>query len=268
MRQRYFHLSFDDVYACLQDITLHAEEYGSVFENPFFAWMKRMHETYGAVFSLYTFNSFSKMPEYHISNVPARYGKELAEQSRWLKFGFHAKDDLKKYDKDEPEAIRADYDTFLSAILPATGNCHDVIDRIPRLGFCLGTRENIRAIKEMELGILGLLAADDDRLLYYFGEEETQELIERGDIVLDELLFLRSQVRFEYLDSFENMKETILGYKDAKVIEIFSHEVQWNRNSKIEGYTILEAFEEMIRWACENGYGFDFAQNVYGVSVE
>ncbi len=105
-----------------------------------------MHDTYGAVFSLYTFNYFSEMPEYDISDLPSRYAQELAEHADWLKFGFHAKDDKKKYIVDEPEAVKADYAKFLETFMGAT-NCNvSSIDRVVRLGFCAGTGTNIQAL--------------------------------------------------------------------------------------------------------------------------
>ena len=133
-QKQYIHFSFDDVYECLSDITLHTGEYQSVFENQLFAWLKRMHDRYGAVFSLYTFNHSSKEPSYDISNLPDCYAKEFAENASWLKFGFHAEDDLTKYTEDEPEQILKDYQKFLAAILHATGQTPTNIDRIVRLG--------------------------------------------------------------------------------------------------------------------------------------
>ena len=109
LEKQYIHFSFDDVYACLKDITEHADQYQSVFNNEKLGWMKRMHDTYGAVFSLYTFNYFSGDSEYDISNLPNCYATELIENASWLKFGFHAKDDPKKYTEDEPESIKKDY---------------------------------------------------------------------------------------------------------------------------------------------------------------
>lgn len=45
---RIMHISFDDVYECLYDITVN--EYNSAFENPMLADLKKLHEEYGAVF--------------------------------------------------------------------------------------------------------------------------------------------------------------------------------------------------------------------------
>lgn len=265
MNKQYIHFSFDDVYQCIQDITIHQNEYTSVFENPFFAWLKEMHDRYGAVFSLYTFNYFSTMPEYDISNIPAKYAEELAGNSEWLKFGFHASDDKKKYLSDEPEQIRKDYAKFMEAAMKATGGCVDSIDRVIRMGFCAGTRANMRALKVCETGIQGYLTADNDekRKSYYFDEEQTAEVYHKGEFWDDGFLYLRSILRMELITSIEEVVEVIKKLELPKVLALFSHESCWYRDSQIEGMRIPDLCEWFIKWAYEEGYGFGFAQDHY-----
>ncbi len=59
----------------------------------------------------------------------------------------------------------------------------------------------------------------------------------------------------------EDVLDTICSLTEPKVIELFSHEVCWYRDSRVEGYSIRELSELFIKWAYENGYGFDFAPN-------
>lgn len=263
--KQYVHFSFDDVYQCIQDITEHEGVYASVFENEFFAWMKQMHDTYGAVFSLYTFNYFSDKPEYDISDIPAQYAAELADNAHWLKFGFHASDDKKKYLIDETEQIKQDYNKFLEAVLKATGGYEDSIDRVIRMGFCAGTRANMQALKQCENGVQGFLTADNDpkRLSYYFGDKETAEVNKVGEYWDEGLLFLRSVLRMELVTSVEEVVKVIRSLTEPKVLELFSHEYCWYRDSQVEGYSIRKLCEWFIKWAHEQGYGFDFAQNQY-----
>ena len=180
--KQYIHISFDDVYACLKDITDYANTYESIFENDFFAWLRKMNENCGTVFTLYTFNNDNHAPDYDISNLPTKYASELAANADWLKFAFHAKDNLKKYDTDEPETIKADYEKFTAAILRATCGCVECIDRVNRLGFFAGSKTNVEALLECEWGLLGLLTADnsEERISYYFDAKQTKELYKVG----------------------------------------------------------------------------------------
>lgn len=263
---QYIHFSFDDVYRALKDVTDHASIYESIFDSALFGWLKRMHDLYGAVFSLYTFNYYSKDLEYDISNLPSKYAEELKANAERLKFGFHARDDKKKYNSDEPATIKADYEKFCNAIMQATKGNDSSIDRVVRLGFFSGTRGNVRALQECEKGILGLLTADNDnkRLSYYLEEDRTALLNQKGELWEEQrLLFLKSQLRMELVESLENLLTEIVAYKQPRVLELFSHESCWYRESKVNGYSIPELIEVLLKWAFEQGYGFDFAQNQY-----
>lgn len=263
--RQYIHFSFDDVCHCLKDIIDHANEYHSIFENELFAWMKEMHNRYGAVFSLYTFNYFTGEPTYDISDLPNCYAKELAEVSYWLKFGFHARDDKKAYKKDESDEIKADYDKFLNAIMYATEDNHNCLDRVVRLGFFGGTKANVLALRDCKQGIQGLLTADNDekRLSYYFDEMETAVINKIGEYRDMHLLFLRSQLRMELVDSINTLTTKIQDYTEPKVIELFAHESSWYQQSRVDGYNTRQLAETFMKWADMNGYGFGFAQDIY-----
>lgn len=263
--QQYIHFSFDDVYRALEDITDHADVYDSVFENELFSWMKRMHDTYGAVFSLYTFNYYSADPDYHISGLPDKYAKELTTNAGWLKFGFHARDDKKKYNMDEAASIKADYQKFYDAIMYATAGNAESIDRVVRLGFFAGTKENIQALQECEMGVQGLLTADNDdkRLSYYLDDGKTMLVNRDGELWDERLLFLKSQLRMELVESVDDLLAKINCYEEPKVLELFTHESCWYRESKVNGYSIPGLAEVLLKWAFDRGYGFDFAQNRY-----
>jgi len=267
--KQYIHISFDDVYACLKDITDHADTYDTIFQNAFFAWLRKMHQTYGAVFTLYTFNYDNHAPDYDISNLPDRYALELAANAKWLKFAFHAKDNLKKYDEDDVEGIRADYKKFTAAILKASGGYVKCIDRVNRLGFFAGSKANVEALQACEYGLLGLLTADnsEERISYYFDAGLTRELNLAGEYRDKEngLLFLRSQLRLENVADMEAQFARIQSYTEPKVIELFTHEQCFYGESPMAGYTVQELMEEYMKWAKAEGYGFDFAMNHYVV---
>ena len=216
---------------------------------------------------MYTFNYFGEQPEYDVSDLPDCYAKELAACADWLKFGFHAGDDKKKYNVDEPEQVKADYEKFLEAIMHATNHNPDCLDRVVRLGFFAGTEANVLALRDCEKGILGLLTADNDnkRLSYYFGEEKTAWVNRIGEFWEHGVLFLRSQLRMELVENVDALMEKMREYTEPKVIELFTHESCWCRKSRVEGFSVRQLCEELIRRSFEAGYGFGFAQELYYV---
>lgn len=259
------HISFDDVYRCLYEITIHP--YESIFENEFFRELEGFHRQYGAVFTLNCFNTCSKEPSYEIGKLPERYRKELADCSGWLKFAFHGEDDTSNYGTgkngtstggnptgDCVQEVRRSYERFLSAILKAAGTDR-TIDRVVRLGFFGGTLENVKALRSGSCGILGLLTADDERISYYLSPEENQKLLGTYEYYDQEnrLLLLRSQVRLEgAADPLQEM-DKMAGIPSG-MLEVFTHEQNYDESVKKK----LEAY---LCRAKERGYSFDFAQN-------
>ena len=261
---KYMHISFDDVCLCLKDIS--TKDYSSVFENSFLASLKSLHDDYGAVFTLNCFNTYSKDSSYSITNLPDRYAQELADSSDWLKFAFHAEDDLTQYTASEvsgrtngtAEQIKASYKTFTDAIMKAAGNNTESIDTVTRLGFFAGDADVIDAVKECELGITGLLTADDTRVSYYFDDALNSRIISNNEFYDKDkrLRLIRSQVRLESVKNTSSTLEGLTNY-DRNVLEVFTHEQEYKGN-------VVSRLRAYVEWAYENGYGFDYAMNVPG----
>ncbi len=269
--KKYMHMSFDDVYSCLLDITNKKDIYASVFENNFLGGLKSLHETYGAVFTLNCFNQYSKNKAYNISNLPEKYQKELAQNADWLKFSFHAQDDLTNYGDgkngtntsgtvkgDCVDEIKQSYNQFTNAVLKATGT-ENAIDRVARLGFFAGTENNVKALQECEHGIEGLLTADDARISYYLSQEANDAVVSSGKHYDTEhdLMMLKSQVR---LENVKDTASTLAGLKAAETdginfLEVFTHEQSYTGS-------VPARLDSYLKWAVENGYEFTFAQEV------
>ena len=264
--EKYIHISFDDVYNCISDISSH--NYSSVFDNSFLGDLKHFHDTYGAVFTLNCFNTCSKQPDYDISNMPDTYIEELSENSDWLKFSFHSEDENANYGSSEntslgtatgdcEEKIKASYNKFTSAILNATGTANS-IDRVARLGFFGGTENNVKALMECEYGITGLLAADDTRISYYLNDIDNNYLLKNYEYYdkNNDIKMFKSQVRLENVrDNKINEQFSLISSIDSNMIEIFTHEQNYNNSVKAR-------LEEYLKWAKNKNYGFAYAQDI------
>lgn len=253
---RIMHISFDDVYECLYDITVN--EYNSAFENTMLADLKKLHEEYGAVFTLNCFVKSTKQSSYDISRLPSRYKDELSSCADWLRFAFHAQDDNTCYDKDCAEEIAASYKIFTDAVLNLTGNPKS-IDTVTRLGFFTGNDANVNAIKNCDYGITGLLTADDERVSYYFSQD-SNSFINTNDECYDidkGLTLIRTHKRLESVKDTEAELQKLDEYT-GDMIEVFTHESEYSK--------VKNRLKEYVQWANNRGIGFGFAQN-YPVSV-
>ena len=78
---RKVHLSLDDVHQLFLDVQkLHPD---SLFELPLLSELKRLHELYGARFTLYCFEDST-------CRLCEEYCKELKDNEEWLQVGYHA----------------------------------------------------------------------------------------------------------------------------------------------------------------------------------
>lgn len=257
--QKYMHISFDDVYRCLHDIS--TKEYPSVFRNHFLHDLQCFHDKYGAVFTL---NCFNRCGDYDISNLPDSYREELSSASSWLKFAFHAETDRSNYGDGKlgtclsgditgeiPDKITASYVKFTTAVIRAAGA--KSIDTFVRLGFFSGTKANIRALQQCPYGITGLLSADDARVSYYLTEGENKQLLENGEYYDKDgrIKLIRSQWRIESVSNID-AELASLAAKNSATLEIFTHEQRYDGQMK-------EKLAKYLKWAAKNGYKFEYA---------
>ncbi len=95
IKQKGYRLSSDDNIVFLQEIAKNRPR--SLFEHPYLALYKRVHEDFGAkvVLNLFYDNSTSKgflkdRGYFDLSQMPDIYKKEWEENADWLKLSFHA----------------------------------------------------------------------------------------------------------------------------------------------------------------------------------
>lgn len=74
---------------------LSESNYASIFEEPFFMYLRLLHKVLGLKISLYI---YVKHNEWTLADIPDRYKREFEETCGWLKFGFHAVSEEQKRD--------------------------------------------------------------------------------------------------------------------------------------------------------------------------
>ena len=95
----------DDVIWCLRDLT--RTKPTSIFDVPFLAMLKRVHDKYGLKVQLnlfYRTDYFYGMDEFTLADVPDSYKAQWQANADWIKFGFHALQEFPDY-----PFVNADY---------------------------------------------------------------------------------------------------------------------------------------------------------------
>lgn len=106
-----YRLSLDDNIWNLQDVARHADTYQSIFENPYLALMREVHDRYGTKILM---NIYYECPEhggFTLAEMPDKFRSEFRANADWFRLGFHARADL-------PDRIyeHVDYPTLVKDI--------------------------------------------------------------------------------------------------------------------------------------------------------
>lgn len=260
------HFSFDDTCWCLYDLIQNVNTYESIFDEPFFAMLKSVHEQTGMVFTLNTFNAIATNTSgyyptgFNISNVPTKFQSDFQANKNWLKFAFHAKDENTNY--ATALYISEDYATFVSAIYTLTGD-YECLDNITRLGYFGGSLANCLALRDAEHGLIGFYGADDARSYdYYLTQEQYTFLRKKGKLfdAKNNLIFIKTQYR-----TFATGKQDVennLCFQ--KVTEFFAHEYEAHTGADWDLISMQSNILSLATWAAGLGYKFDFPGKIYG----
>lgn len=236
---KYYHMSFDDVILCLQDITTNSEVYESVFENDFLGWCKKMHDIYGTTFSMYVFYANDNdNPTWTLEDCTSAFAEEFTANSDWLKFGLHAYAQGVNATGRESTA-GTDYANTIDQLVRITGDVK-CIDRVPRLHEYNGTLAALTAMRDCNLGPVGFIASADTNLTtprdsYYFDADQNAYMYKHCYMYdADNMLHF---VKTSYLwgsasVSVPTIENSVLYFNRNRYVEIFMHENQLTSGTK------------------------------------
>ncbi|MBQ3448436.1 MAG: hypothetical protein IJG34_00850 [Synergistaceae bacterium] len=245
-------MSLDDVIQIFRDITIHENDYVSIFENDTLRFLKKLHDKFGTVISCYC---FFRSGDFALSQCTDKFRDEFMKNSDWLKFGFHAFDPETTYGNEYTGSIRDDYDSVIENLISITGDT--CIDSVIRLHYFAGSLSEIKSLTSSPLCPLrGLLCADDRRPSYYLNEAQN-EYIYSHDYFRDDINgidFYATDLRAEFIKS---VSKKISEFKSSSwnnqlgILTLFSHE--WALNPKTKC-----VIESLCEYAKNNNYVFTF----------
>lgn len=265
--QKIMHLSFDDSYYFLMDLTKKTTNYNSIFENPFLGKLKYFHDTYGAVFSLYCY-TYSPGANWNISPLKTTYAQEFINNSDWLKLGFHNRNS--NYATEDWQ-IRY-YEDFLSVIPQMEGRskCFDLVPRLHTFGLNT-TPAFLDSLKNhADIRLKGFLFADDGRVSYCLTKEQS-DYLKKNDSLYDaanDLYYFTTETRLESVkDSAAFLAQFLTSAyaSRANILPIFTHEhmvSNLNGTLRPDKDYLFGRMEACIKWAIVNNYKFDFPMNL------
>lgn len=176
-----FCFTVDDNIRCLQELT--EGSFDSIFDHPYLAMYRRLHEKHGLKVQL---NLFYEAGGFDLSQVTDRYRAQWAENSHWLKLSFHS-----RLENEKPYEFSGYDEVFTDC-----GNVHRQIRRFASpaaLGktttvhYCLATPQGLQALKDNGVqGLLGLYGTAERPRSSYQTNAADGDRIRAGGIVCDD----------------------------------------------------------------------------------
>ena len=229
------HISIDDVTRSFQNLTKDSMKYDNLFEEPFFSYLKELHDKYGCSITCYAYEQDSF---FNVKQMPVKYAKDFESNSVWLKIGFHGV----KPNAHTPRNISySEFTKSFSRFNKELCRFASVKNKasILRLDFFYATTGEVDFL--VHNGVKVLLSADDDRRSYYLPFNKNRQLIDDNSINFNNLKYLRTNIRIEKIDiPYIN----ILRNRRRDTLVIFTHEWKLNKINRYKLNRTLSILKE------------------------
>lgn len=203
-------VSIDDVESSIRDLDDNPE-YTSVFQQPFFAFLRDCHLKYNCTFTLYLYAN--------TGGQFRKFKKEFEKNSDWLHFGFHAI----KPDFDKVET--SDFSKFTRAFLHVDSVLSYSVGEAAksstlRLHYYFATPSEVKFLRKH--GIKRLLTSDDERTSYSLPAKYNNDVIRTNSLTYAGMNFRRTNLRMEKM----SLLPIDLRRTPNDTIVFFTHESQ------------------------------------------
>ena len=252
-----FCFTVDDNIRFLKEIT--ENHYRSIFDHPYLAMYKRLHEEFGLKIQL---NLFYQMENFDLSQMSDAYYDEWKANADWLKLSFHS----------EMENFRP-YET--SGYAKVYNDCKRVNEQIKRFAspatlaktttihYCLLTEDGLMAMADNSVfGLLGLFGVNEKPRTSYGIEENKAKRIRGGEILkIGKISFASIDIVLNCFSTKEIL-EQLMCMRERNCIRVMIHEQYFYNDYK--GYQ--PDFEEKLRstfaFLSNHGYQSAFYENL------
>jgi len=253
-----YRFSLDEDIRCFRDIA--AKRYASLFDNPYLALWKRLHDTYGTKINC---NVYFQCEDFDLTMMPDTYWGEWQDNADWFRLSFHALQNApnKPYIQARNQPIAEHYDRVVEQILRFAGE--SVLNSFTTIHWGEATREACRAVHDR--GIRGLCgyfnfdAAGQPAVSYYADREQTAYLHEH-DYWLDpaeNLIFIKHDLVVNSVPAARiepDLEAVAANPQQRDVMEIMIHEQYFYPDYSAYLPDYAERCETAVRWLTEHDY--------------
>lgn len=220
------HISIDDVSSSLKNLTIKADSYERIWNEPFFSYLQDLHDVTGAKFTLYVFEEDSL---WNVESFPSKYDVDLKNSADWLRFAWHARNAMVTR-----ESLRLNEKEFCESYEKTTKVLteHGLLPAgIVRLQFFFATEPEIECLKRG--GVRMLLSADDERNSYSLPMDVDDELKRVEELMYNGVVYESTDERIEKNSFWGVVTSLFKNAKDEKLV-IFTHEWALDKKNRLK----------------------------------
>lgn len=252
-----FCFTVDDNIRFLKDLT--QKNFNSIFEHPYLALYKRLHEEFNLKVQL---NLFYRTEGFDLSQMSTAYYEEFQKNSDWLKFSFHSDaETFKPYEFSGYDEVFCDCKRVNDNIKRFASS--SALAKTTTIHYCLATEDGLRALKDNHvIGLLGLFGDLENPRISYGISGDDAEKIRNGEIAEN------GGIGFACIDIVLNCfsKESILaqleGLKNRKCIRVMIHEQYFYPDYNAYQADFADKLVTTFAFLKKHGYTGDFFENL------
>ena len=244
-----FCFTVDDNIRCLKELT--RGDFDSIFEHPYLAVYKRLHDRFDLKIQL---NLFYEDLEFNLSEMTDRFANEWKKCSDWLKLSFHSRlENVRPYISSGYDEVYNDCNSVHNEILRFASPLS--LGKTTTVHYCQATAEGLRALKDCGVkGLLGLYISPEKLMTSYQSTPGELELLRKGETVTSD------GISYASIDIVLNSytKESILDQlsrlNGRELIKVMIHEQYFYPDYKAYQPDFEEKITAAFEYLTENGY--------------
>lgn len=252
-----FIFTVDDNIKFLRDLS--AGEWSSIFDHPYLAMYKRLHDRFGLKVQL---NLFFEEGGFNLSMMPDKYRAEWRANAHWLKLSFHSRlENEHPYVDSGYDEVYRDCEAVNREILRFAGE--GSLAKTTTVHYCRATAEGLRALADAGVtGLLGLYGTEEAPRSSYQSSDEDGEVIRRGGVAHSGgMAYSGIDV---ILNQFEAdvIAEKLEKLQDRELIKVMIHEQYFYPSYKAYQQSFEEKLTKTFEILSENGYKSSFFEEI------
>lgn len=249
--------SVDDNIRFLKELTEHG--YDSIFEHPYLAVYKRLHDMLGLKIQL---NLFYSSADFDLSVMTEAYRRQFAQCAAWLKMSFHSRcENFRPYEHSGYDEVYGDCRAVNEQILRFAGE--QSLARTTTVHYCLATGEGVKAIKDNGVhGLLGLYGVGGSPLNSYSTPDGAALAAKAGEVIYrDGMAFAGMDVILNTLDG-DGIIAELAARTGRDIIKVMIHEQYFYPDYPAYQPDFEEKLERTFVFLRDNGYESAFLEDV------